>query len=154
MTGAAAARARGPCRGGMTGCHAFPCSYLALPFVREQERRAGGLDDGSGRIRPELVPLADSLLAMDNPLSGLTWLYRRRDRTGSASDLLRRLARGEAELTHEGLRARQPWRAAAHLRDLLTGLRRSPRHRQADLRVRAVARRPPRWHRRRRPLHA
>jgi hypothetical protein len=77
------------------------------------------LDDGSGRIRPELVPLAGSLLAMDNPLSGLTWLYRRRDRAGSASDLLRRLARGEAELTHEGLRALQPWRAAAHLRDLL-----------------------------------
>ncbi len=28
------------------------------------------LDDGTGRIRPELVPLADSLLGMDNPLSG------------------------------------------------------------------------------------
>ncbi len=73
------------------------------------DRLAKVLDDGSGQIRPELVPLADSLLAMDNPLSGLTWLYRRRDRTGSASDLLRCLARAEAELTHEGLRAQQPW---------------------------------------------
>jgi hypothetical protein len=82
-------------------------------------RLAEVLDDGSGRIRPELAPLADSLLAMDNPLSGLTWLYRRRGRAGSASDLLRRLARREAELTHEGLMALQPWRAAAHLRDLL-----------------------------------
>jgi integrase len=90
------------------------CTRCALA-----DRLAEVLDDGRGRIRPELVPLADSLLAMDNPLSGLTWLYRRRDRTGSASDLLRRLARGEAELTHEGLRALQPWRAAAHLRDLL-----------------------------------
>jgi hypothetical protein len=77
------------------------------------------LDDGSGRIRPELAPLADSLLAMDNPLSGLTWLYRREDRAGSASDLLRRLARGEIELTHEAFNALQPWRTAAHLRDLL-----------------------------------
>ncbi|MCW2929428.1 MAG: hypothetical protein JWM19_390, partial [Actinomycetia bacterium] len=43
-------------------------------------RLARVLDDGSGRIRPELVPLAGSLLAMDSPLSGLTWLYRRRNR--------------------------------------------------------------------------
>jgi hypothetical protein len=38
-------------------------------------RLAELLDDGSGQIRPALVPLADALLAMDNPLSGLTWLY-------------------------------------------------------------------------------
>jgi hypothetical protein len=83
------------------------------------DRLAELLDDGSGRIRPVLVPLADSLLAMENPLSGLTWLYRRRDRSGSASDLLRRLACGEVELSHEAFITLQPWRAAAHLRDLL-----------------------------------
>jgi hypothetical protein len=77
------------------------------------------LDDGSGRIRPELVSLSDSLLAMDNPLSGLTWLYARKGRTGSADDLLRRLGRGEIALTHEAFHTLQPWRAAAHLRDLL-----------------------------------
>jgi hypothetical protein len=33
------------------------------------------LDDGTGRIRPELSPLAEHLLAMNNPLTGLTWLY-------------------------------------------------------------------------------
>jgi hypothetical protein len=56
---------------------------------------------------------------MDNPLSGLTWLYTRKGRTGSAGDLLRRLGRGEIELTHEAFDTLQPWRAAAHLRELL-----------------------------------
>ena len=83
------------------------------------DRLADLLDDGTGQIRPELVPLAGSLLAMDHPLSGLTWLYNRKGRTGSADDLLRRLGRGEIELTHEAFHALQPWRAAGHLRELL-----------------------------------
>jgi integrase len=83
------------------------------------DRLADLLDDGSGRIRPDPVPLADSLIAMDNPLSGLTWLYKRANRTGSASNLLRRLGRGEIELTHEAFITLQPWRAAVYLRDLL-----------------------------------
>ena len=83
------------------------------------DRLAGLLDDGTGRIRPELAPLADALLAMDNPLSGLTWLYPRQGRSGSADDLLRRLGRGEIQLTHEAFNDLQPWRAASHLRDLL-----------------------------------
>ena len=90
------------------------CSRCALA-----DRLAGLLDDGGGRIRPELVPLAGSLLAMDNPLSGLTWLYSRKGRVGSPEDLLRRLGRGEIALTHEAFHALQPWRAAAHLRELL-----------------------------------
>ena len=90
------------------------CSRCALA-----DRLAGLLDDGGGRIRPELVPLAGSLLAMDNPLSGLTWLYTRKGRVGSPEDLLRRLGRGEIALTHEAFHALQPWRAAAHLRELL-----------------------------------
>jgi hypothetical protein len=77
------------------------------------------LDDGTGRVRPELAPLADSLLAMDNPLSGLTWLYTRKGRTDSPEHLLRRLGRGEIELTHEAFHTLQPWRAASHLRELL-----------------------------------
>ena len=90
------------------------CTRCALA-----DRLAYLLDDGSGQIRPELVPLADSLLAMDKPLSGLTWLYTRKGRAGSPEDLLRRLGRGEIELTHEAFHALQPWRAAAHLRELL-----------------------------------
>src|SRR5260370_432348 len=64
-------------------------------------------------------PPADALLAMDNPLSGLTWLYPRQGRSGAADDLLRRLGRGEIQLTHEAFNGLQPRRAASHLRDLL-----------------------------------
>jgi hypothetical protein len=83
------------------------------------DRLAELLDDGTGRTRPELVPLADCLLAMDNPRSGLTWVTIRKDQDGSAGDLLRRLGRGQIDLTHEAFHTLQPWRAAAHLRELL-----------------------------------
>jgi hypothetical protein len=43
----------------------------------------------------------------------------RKGQPGSAEDLLRRLGRGEIELTHEAFHTLQPWRAAAHLRELL-----------------------------------
>jgi hypothetical protein len=74
------------------------------------------LDDGSGRIHPELVPLADSLLAMDRPRSGLSWLSMRKGQPGSAEDLLRWLGRGEIELTHEAFLGLESWRAAATTR--------------------------------------
>lgn len=76
------------------------------------------LGDSTGRIRPELVPLAEHLLAMNKPLSGLTWLYPRgRDRT--SADLLRELGQGRIELTHQAFHTLEPWRAAEHLRELL-----------------------------------
>src|SRR5215218_10323276 len=53
---------------------------------------------------------------MANPLSGLTWLY-----PSAPADLLRRLGRGDIELTHDAFHQLQPWRAAAHLRELLMG---------------------------------
>ncbi|MGV9862327.1 hypothetical protein [Rhodococcus koreensis] len=77
------------------------------------------LDDGTGQIRPALVPLVEHLLAMDKPLSGLTWLYPRKGQDRAPSDLLRELGRGDIELTHEAFHALQPWRAAAHLQELL-----------------------------------
>jgi hypothetical protein len=83
------------------------------------DRVASLLDDGSGQIRPELVPLADSLLAMNNPMSGLKWLRTNKGRDGSPEDLLRRLGRGEMELTHEAFHGLQHWRTADHLRELL-----------------------------------
>jgi hypothetical protein len=45
---------------------------------------------------------------MDNPLSGLTWLHPRQGRSGSTDDLLRRLGRGEIQLTHEAFNGLQP----------------------------------------------
>jgi len=77
------------------------------------DRLSGLLDDGSGQIRPELVPLADSLTAMNDPLSGLKWLWANQGREGSSEDLLRRLGRGEIALIHEAFHGLRPWRSAA-----------------------------------------
>lgn len=77
------------------------------------------LADESGEIRPELAPLAKSLLNARHPLSILGWLYTRKGQTGSPETLLRQLGRGQIELTHQAFHTLQPWRAAAHLRDLL-----------------------------------
>ena len=75
------------------------------------------LDNGTGHIRPEPVPLAGSLHAMHAPAAGLNWLSPATTRL--TARLLRGLARGEIALTHAALHDLQPWRAAAHLRDLL-----------------------------------
>lgn len=82
------------------------------------DRLAELLDDGAGRVRPDLVALHTMLTTTDNPLSGLSWLYRRRGETGPA-DLLRALGSGKIALTHAAFHQLQPWRAAAHLRELL-----------------------------------
>jgi hypothetical protein len=49
--------------------HRRVSDYPGRPFTRTrlQGRLEQLLDDGSGRIRPELQPLADSLLAMPKP---------------------------------------------------------------------------------------
>ena len=72
------------------------------------------LDDGTGRIRSQLEPLAAALTGMDRALSGLVWLH-----TPAAVGLLHSLGRGEIELTHAAFHLLQPWRAASHLRELL-----------------------------------
>ncbi|MEO3853241.1 hypothetical protein ABGB09_37515 [Streptomyces sp. B8F3] len=83
------------------------------------DRLTALLDDGTGRIRPALVPLFDLLVAMDKPRSGLAWLAMRRDQPGNAAQLLRRLGLGEIPLAHDAFHELQPWRAAAHLEELL-----------------------------------
>ena len=72
------------------------------------------LDDGTGRIRSQLEPLAAALTGMDRALSGLVWLH-----TPAAVGLLHSLGRGEIQLTHAAFHLLQPWRAASHLRELL-----------------------------------
>jgi hypothetical protein len=78
------------------------------------ERLASLLDDGTGRIRPELEPLASALSQMKRPRGGMTW-------TGSpyVQEMLRTLADPGTPLTHETINGMTPWRSAAHLRDLL-----------------------------------
>ncbi|MEV0621804.1 hypothetical protein AB0I81_51360 [Nonomuraea sp. NPDC050404] len=83
------------------------------------DRLTAVLDDGTGRIRPELRPLFDLLAAMEQPGSGLAWLAMRRNHPGNAAALLQRLAFGQIPLTHDAFHELQPWRTAAHLEELL-----------------------------------
>jgi hypothetical protein len=93
--------------------------YPGRPFTRTRNRLqttlAELLDDGTGQMRPELQPLADSLLAMPKPDRALNWL-RNNPRLPT---YLSSLARGHVELSHQGLHQLGSWRTIAHLRDLL-----------------------------------
>ncbi|RZU53258.1 hypothetical protein EV385_5165 [Krasilnikovia cinnamomea] len=116
-----------------TSCAGFSISYTCAECGQEGKLHAGRrctrctftrrvaelLDDGTGRIRPELAPLAELLTSMDNPLTGLAWVSSRHGRPAPAADLLRGLGRADIELSHDAFHRLQPWRAAAHLRELL-----------------------------------
>ena len=116
-----------------TSCAGFSSSHACVECGQEGKLHAGRrctrctlarrnaelFDDGTGRIRPELAPLADLLISMDNPLSGLAWVSSRHGRSAGAADLLRGLGRGDIELTHDAFHRLQTWRVAAHLRELL-----------------------------------
>jgi hypothetical protein len=78
------------------------------------DRLRVALDDGTGRIRPELVPLFDSLCAMSRPRSGILWLSK-----PHVPPILQALARGDVPLTHAGLSTLSPWRSVIYVRDLL-----------------------------------
>lgn len=116
-----------------TSCAAFQPSYACSRCGHEgqlharrlctrctlSDRLTSLLDDGTGRIRPALLPLHELLVAMDNPRTGLNWLDGRTANPKAASMLLRGLGNGDIELTHEAFHRLQPWRVAAHLRELL-----------------------------------
>jgi len=116
-----------------TDCARFSTGYRCARCDREDklhahrlctrctfaDKLAELLDDGTGHIRPELVRFADYMLTMKNPLSGLTWLHPRKGKGRTPADLLRDLGRGDLELTHAAFHYAEPWRAAAHLRELL-----------------------------------
>jgi hypothetical protein len=72
------------------------------------------LDDGTGRVRPELQPLADRITAMSRPRSGILWLSR-----PAPQGILRALAAGQVPLTHDGLSTLTPRRSVIYIRDLM-----------------------------------
>lgn len=72
------------------------------------------LDDGTGHIRPELVPLAEHIIAMPRPRSGIHWLSR-----PGPGQILQALARGQVPLTHEAIHTLQPVRSSIYIRDLM-----------------------------------
>lgn len=74
------------------------------------------LDDGTGVIRPALIPFFESVCAMSRPRSGILWLTK-----PHVPPILRALAHGQVPLTHDGLSTLSPWRSVIYVRDLLIG---------------------------------
>jgi hypothetical protein len=72
------------------------------------------LDDGTGKVRAELVPLFDLVAGMERPRVGILWLSR-----PHATPVLQAIARGKVPLTHEGIATLTPARTAIYVRDLL-----------------------------------
>jgi hypothetical protein len=72
------------------------------------EMLAALLDDGTGRIRPELAPFASAFGQMKRPRGGITWIRRPHVR-----EMLRTLAEPGTPVTHETLSVMSPWRHPA-----------------------------------------
>lgn len=99
------------------------------------DRLATHLDDGTGRVCPELVPLYDRIVAMPRPRTGILWLSK-----PHVPPILRALARGQVPLTHDGLSMLTPLKSVVHVRDLLMASGVLPAPRPAPAVVRAMAR--------------
>ena len=112
------------CAGCAGGLGDFTCETCGREGIRYRRGACGNcvlaellavlLDDGTGRIRPELVPLADAFCQMKRPRGGITWIRRPHVR-----EMLRTLADPGTPVTHETLNGMSPWRSVAYLRDLL-----------------------------------
>jgi hypothetical protein len=103
---------------------AFTCSRCGREAPRYQRGTCGScvlsgrlaalLDDGTGRIRPELVPFHQHVSQMSRPRTGLLWISK-----PHVPPLLTALARGHVPITHEGISTLSPPQSATHVRDLL-----------------------------------
>lgn len=78
------------------------------------DRLGQHLDDGTGRIRPELVAFYERVVAMPRPRVGILWLSK-----PHVPPILHALAGGQVRLTHEGLSTLSLPKCVVHLRDLL-----------------------------------
>ncbi len=67
-----------------------------------------------GTVPAELVPLLERLVAMENPIAGLTWLNK-----SAVRERLQALGRGEVPLTHEGIDRLSGQQGREFLRELL-----------------------------------
>ena len=109
------------CAGGLGEFHCERCGREARRYLLGvcgicvlAKRLEELLDDGAGRVRPELVPFFDEVRSVPRPKATLTWVGK-----PHVQKILCALARGEVPLTHEGLSTLSPWRSDAHVRDLL-----------------------------------
>jgi len=74
-------------------------------------------DDGTGRIAPHLQPLADRLLAMPRPRTGILWLDK-----PHVPPILQAIATGVVPLTHDGIATLSPTRSVNYIRQLLAAV--------------------------------
>lgn len=79
-----------------------------------RERLTTALDDGTGTANPDLHPLLEHLCAMPRPRTGLLWLTK-----PHTMRLLTTIAHRDVALTHDGIATLDPYKAVAHLRQLL-----------------------------------
>lgn len=109
------------CAGGIGDFFCEQCGQEARRYRRGvcdrcvlTERLRALLDDGTGSVRTELLPLFDALRQIRRPWGALTWTSKPHTQRN-----LRALALKEVPLTHDGLSQLTPWRSVAYLRDLL-----------------------------------
>lgn len=81
---------------------------------RLADRVDAALTGPDGSIPAALLELRDTIVSVGNPRSGHVWIGR-----SPAVGILRRLAKGELELSHEALDALPQTPSLVHLRDLL-----------------------------------
>jgi hypothetical protein len=119
---------RRPACAACTGNHPFyacpECGREDSPFGRKcgpctlRDRVSELLDDGNGRIHPRLQPVFDTLTTGPRPQTTLYWLTR----ASSRPDILRRMARGELEISHTTFKQLPTDRSVNYLRDLLAAV--------------------------------
>ncbi|HWG74876.1 MAG TPA: hypothetical protein VG184_12565 [Acidimicrobiales bacterium] len=79
-----------------------------------RRRLATALDDGTGNVKAELMPLFEAMAAMADPWPGLTWLN-----TAHVRKRLGALATGEVALSHDGVDTLPAGQGREYLRELL-----------------------------------
>ncbi|MCB0910074.1 MAG: site-specific integrase [Propionibacteriaceae bacterium] len=89
--------------------HKQTCGWCVLG-----DKLTTALDDGTGRIRPELQPFYDRIVAMPRPRTGILWLNK-----PHVQPLLHKIATGQVPLTHDGITSLTPARSASYVRRLL-----------------------------------
>jgi hypothetical protein len=90
------------------------CLARTCLFCRNARKLAAFLDDGTGQPRKELLPLAVYVRTQMNPQRVGCWIN-----IAGTRELLGDLAAGRLDLSHDALAAREDWRKAAYMRDLL-----------------------------------
>ena len=99
------------------------CGREDSPFGRMcgpctlHERATALLAQPGGGVHPQLLPLFEALLASPRPQTTLYWFTR-----SSGPDILRSMAVGDLEITHQALADMPASRTVTYLRDLLVAV--------------------------------